>query len=209
MDTILRRFENRENAELYTSALSNGCDQVIGACRIFAEVAKKWNGKRFTKRFTEEVNNALHERFGSVIYDDDPVGAVFYNVSIYKTGYTLHSIGDELMFEFSLRERSVEVNGVWRYFDSEICNNLYVELSEGRRIDAEAFEKAARKVAQIVLQTQTRYTEAVRFWDKNVAILTEIDEFIKERIADVNCLFVDSRSRYFTTLKSPRLDAKH
>lgn len=204
MNTILRRFENRENAEVYVNALSNGCDQVIGACRIFAEVAKKWNGKRFTKRFTEEVNNALHERFGSALYE----GVPFYNVNIHKVGYTPHSTGYELQFEFSLRERSVYVNGAWRYFDSEICSNLYVELSEGNRIDAEVFEKAARKVAQIVLQTQTRYTEAVRFWDKNVAILTEIDEFIKERIADVNCLFVGSTCRYFTTHKSPRLDAK-
>ena len=204
MDTILRRFENRENAEIYAAALSNGCDQVIGACRIFAEVAKRWDGKRFTKRFTEEVNTALHERFGSIVYD----GATFYNVSVHKVGYTPYSTGYELQFEFSLRKRDVKVNGAWRYFDSEICRHLYVELSEGNRIDARAFEEAARKVAQVVLQTQTRYNEAVRFWDKNVAILTEIDEFIKERIADVNCLFVGSTCRYFTTHKSPRLNAK-
>lgn len=200
----MRRFENRENAEIYVNALSNGCDQVIGACRVFAEVAKKWNGKRFTKRFTEEVNNALHERFGSIVYD----GATFYNVSIHKVGYTPYSTGYELQFDFSLRKRSVKVNGAWRYFDAEIYSIITVELSEGNRIDAETFEKAARKVAQVVEQTQTRYTEAVRFWDKNVAILTEIDEFIKERITDANCLFVGSTCRYFTTHKSPRLDAK-
>jgi hypothetical protein len=204
MNTILKRFENRENAELYTSALSNGCDQVIGACHIFAEVAKKWNGKRYNKRFTEEVNNALHERFGSIVSE----GVTFYNVSIHKVGYAPYSSGYEAQFAISLRNRSVQINGVWLYFDAEIYNTITVELSEGNRIDAETFEKAARKVAQVVLQTQTRYTEAVRFWDKNVAILTEIDEFIKERIADVNCLFVDSTCRYFTTHKSPRLDAK-
>ena len=205
MNTILRRFENRENAEIYVNALSNGCDQVIGACRVFAEVAKKWNGKRFTKRFTEEVNNALHERFGSIVSE----GVTFYNVNIHKVGYTPYSTGYVLQFDLSLHRCSVEVNGAWRYFDDEIYSTITVELSEGNRIDAETFEIAARRVAQVVEQTQTRYTEAVRFWDKNVAILTEIDEFIKERIADVNCLFVDSTCRYFTTRKSPRLAAKH
>lgn len=204
MNTILRKFENRENAEIYTSALSNGCDQVIGACRVFAEVAKKWNGKRFDRRFTEAVNTALHERFGSIEYD----GATFYNVSIHLNKRYPNRMGDELHFTFSLRKRDVQIDGCYRYFDHDICNGVYVNLTLENRIDVNVFEAAARKTAQVVEQTQFRYNEAVRFWDKNVAILTEIDEFIKERIADVNCLFVDSDCKYFTTHKSPRLDAK-
>lgn len=203
MDTILRRF-TREGAEQYANALSNGCDLSIGACRVFAEVAKQWNGKRFDKRFTTAVNNALHERFGGVEHN----GVTLYNITIHLHEKHYNAMGDELHFTMSLRVRDVQIGDRWVYFDLDIYNDIFVNLTLGNRIDVNVFENAARATAQRVLQTQTHYNEAVRFWDKNVAILNEIDEFIKERIGNVNCLFVSNECKYFTTGKTCRWDSK-
>lgn len=207
-NSIIDRFGTRDRAEKFVTALSGGCDLVIGACHTLAIVAKSWDGKKYNKRFTDAVNNALRERFGSVYPRPD---FECNAVKLYLDRRSFHRDGDELHFSWVLARRDVfldESGCTTTYFDKEIYGDVYVQLDEDGRIDAKHFETNARVAADRVLQTQVRYEDAIKFWDKYVEILDDIDEFIWNRVQGVNGLFVRGGMQYFNTASTPNRDAK-
>lgn len=212
MQTIVSRFETRERAEKYANALANGADLIIGALHEITNAAKKFNGKKYTKRFPTYVNSVLYERFG-VNYYEDAEGRAYKQpkITVHLREKNHYASGCEIVFLIRLDKRSVnldETRSVATYFASELQDYLYTYLDDEGRIDAERMENSARAMANVVLQTQQRYLEAIKFWDKNVQILAEIDEYIRERIGEVNCLFVRGDNQYFLNPLRVRIDSK-
>lgn len=203
--TIFDRFGTKDVAERYVEALNEGCNLVIGACHEFAIVAKAFDGKKYNKRFIDAVNNALLARFGT--HQLGQMGRVINKIKLYRherSTYDLH-------FSWTLAVRDVHLGSddfATTYFDKEIYGDIYLELDENGRIDAKHFETNARIAAQRVEETQTRYLDAIKFWDKYVEVLNDIDEFIWNRIQGVNCLFVRQGTSYFATTGSPSYDSK-
>lgn len=203
-NSIFDRFGNKDVAERYVNALNEGCNLVIGACHEFAIVAEKFDGKKYNKRFIDAVNDALLARFGT---------------HTTSTGYTQNKISlrldkdstYDLHVTWSLAVRDVYLGGdefTTTYFDKEIYGDIYLDLDENGRIDAKYFETNARIAAQRVEETQTRYLDAIMFWDKYAEILNDIDNYIWSKIKDVNCLCVRSQMQYFNTCGSPSHDCK-
>lgn len=203
-NSIFDRFGTKDVAERYVNALNEGCNLVIGACHEFAIVAKKFDGKKYNKRFIRAVNNALHDRFGT---HTTSAGYTQNKISLRLDEHSTY----DLHFTWSLAVRDVYLGGdpfTTTYFDKEIYGDIYLDLDENGRIDAKHFDTNARIAAQRVEETQTRYLDAIMFWDKYAEILNDIDNYIWSKIKDVNCLCVRSQMQYFNTCGSPSHDCK-
>jgi hypothetical protein len=198
-NSIFDRFGTKDVAERYVNALNEGCNLVIGACHEFAIVAKAFDGKKYNKRFIDAVNDALLARFGVHKFHG---GHEAPKIKLWRDTFSAYN----LHFSWVLAVRDVHL-GVdpftTTYFDKEIYGDIYLDLDENGRIDAKHFETNARIAAQRVEETQTRYADAIMFWDKYAEILDDIDEFIWNRIQGVNCLCVRSQTQYFNTCGSP------
>ena len=193
-ENIVARFKTKERAQIYVNALNNGMDIVNAACNTVAEVAKRFDGKVYNRKFCEAVNVALSKRFEGkthTLEDGRTIHVPTVTVNPYELG------AYDITLRVWLTERDVQIDkGYATYFDSEISSYLRFGLKtcfdEGKRIKACEFEREAQRVADANLRTYARYRDALLNWDKHVAKIAMIDAFIKEQLADLNKLFVES-----------------
>ena len=190
--TIVSRFRTKDNAAIYVNALNEGLDTIIGACNVFAQVANRFNGKVYNKRFVDACNAALVERFGvkKQTFDDGRT-CDYQIVHVYKDNTGTR----DTVLSFYLFNRCVHLPdrvGV-EYFDHEIYYSVRLggKCFDNGRIIASEFERAAQATADANVRVYNRYRDAMLNWDKHVAKIAEINAYVKEQLADLNTLFVD------------------
>lgn len=206
-NVIFRRF-SKDDATFYFDAMRKGIEQVTGACVVFSETAQRFNGKVLNKRFTDEVNARLLERFG--VTEHEGWSGANVRVSLSDDGTRSRC------FNVSLLNRSADFprnNGYKSavYFDSEICTKIVIgdAFMENGRIDADVFIDRARETADSCLRTYNEWRDALLNWDKYLAALDEIDAFIANKIGDINEMFLHSGACYFSNGHPARCDAKY
>ena len=206
-NVIFRRF-SKEDATFYFDAMRKGIEQVMGACVVFGETAQHFSGKVLNKRFTDEVNARLLERFG--VTKREGWSGASVRISLDDDG--THS----KCFKVSLLNRSADLprkNGYKQaiYFDGEFCTTITVgnAFMDNGRINADAFIKSAQATADKCLRTYNEWRDALLNWDKYLAALDEIDAFITNKIGDINEMFLHSGAHYFSNGHPARCDAKY
>ena len=203
--TIFGRFTTKERAEIYVDALNEYANNVIGACRVFSEVARKMDGKCYNVRFWRALDQALRERFGTLTTRD---GVELQRVRIVITD----GFGGDLYFNVKVNNLYPFINGHAYDVQGDIYASIFIDANiafEGNaRIKADEFERAARKIAVRAEVEQTKWRDAILFWDEYMDRCAEIDELMKKLVPKINPLFIRSDVRELLNGKNVRLMGK-
>lgn len=205
MDTIFGRFTTKERAEIYANAVDRYVDYVIGACRVFSNVAHKMNGKCYNVRFWRALDEALLKRFGKVKTAD---GVELQRVRIVITD----GFHGDLFFNIRVKDTDAVIDGKTYNVTDEVYASISIDYDvafEGnQRIKADEFKRAARKIAINAAIEQTKWSDAIRFWDKYMDDLARIDELIERLAPKINPLFIRTDARELLNGKNVRLMGK-
>ena len=203
--TIFGRFTTMERAEIYVDALNEYANNVIGACRVFSEVARKMDGKCYNVRFWRALDEALLERFGTITTRD---GVELQRVRIVITD----GFGGDLFFSVKVKNSDAFIDGHAYDVQGDIYASIFIDYNlafEGnQRIKADEFERAARKIAVSAEIEQTKWLDAIRFWDAYMDRCAEIDELMKKLAPKINPLFIRLDVRELLNGKNVRLMGK-
>lgn len=208
MEAIQKRFTKQQYKE-YLAGILKGLEQMNAAFAALATTAKEWDGKVYNKRFADAVNERV-KGFASF----SPGTRQGYNNLLYKC-------------EFYLNERAVRVSAErfgqesynWCYFDQEINSSIYFTYSSryendifkvddrmNERINGEAFAAACDKVIKANERRAAMFRDALRSWDKSLAGLAKIEQYLQKSAATINPLFVDlegARNLMWSNLQRP------
>ena len=203
--TIFGRFTTKERAEIYVDALNEYANNVIGACRVFSEVARKMDGKCYNVRFWRALDEALLERFGVF---KTPHGVGLQRVRITITD----GFGGDLFFNVKVANSDAFIDGHAYDVRGDIYASIFIDhdvaFEGNQRIKADEFERAARKIAVSAEVEQVKWLDAIRFWDTYMDRCAEIDELMKKLAPKINPLFIRSDVRELLNGKNVRLMGK-
>lgn len=208
--TIFHKFITRERAELYATAVNEHANAIIGACHVFANVARQFDGKVYNVKFWRALDEALLQRFGTTAYETDSDSPwLRQNVrAVISDGF-----GGDLYFKIRTPNsyRDVVIDGATYNVTSEIYGEIFISADvafDGKRIKASEFERAARKTAEGAEEIQARFNDATKHWDMYMDKLAVIDETIANIAPRINPLFIRKDAHYYLNGKSVRLNAK-
>lgn len=203
---IFKRFDKAE-ALTYVDALCAYVNEYTQAANVFSEVAQKFDGKVYNKRFTNAVQAALDETCGTTLHEDAGRTYKLSNVTISVDDYSTQAA----RFKLNVKNRSVKIRSSWIYFENEFMNDIpcgyATHFIDNNRINAKRFAESADAAICENLHRLRRYIDAVRNWDVYVAKLKEIDAYLLAQTAEMNPLFVRSECRTLVDNESVYLHA--
>lgn len=210
MESVQKKFTKEQYRE-YLAGVLKGFDQMNRAFSTLAQTAREWDGKVYNKRFAD----AVEERTKPAVYfsmgDRANYNGLFYGCRL------------------TLRERSVSVSAEHFgkpshdtvYFDDEIQSYLYFTYSSkyvndilvrdekgNDRINGAAFADACNQVIENNNKRAAKFRAALKEWDKSLATLKKIDEFLNKCAGSVHPFFVNldgARMQLYSELMKPAI----
>ncbi len=214
-DVIFKRFE-KQAFDVWFDRLTKYHDEIAICLQVANVTARKWHNKKYNKRFVDDANELLQKTFKPVKREDREFypftfyatkdadkGTVELRLSVLERDVQLP---DVTYFNEALQRECVRCGHVC-YFDKELKKDVVFRAFDGR-IDADKFNVETRHVTEYNSKKIERLGDVQRNWYKYIERLREIDEYIREQIADINEEFVTYDAHYLTTGDRVRYTAK-
>lgn len=174
MENIQSRF-SKEDYEIFINAVHNTTIEVNKALVTLSKIAEKMDGKDYNKRMQTAFEKEIGTDVVSFCREDN-------RISLFP------------------RNRSVQVNGNWIYFEIEICYDVYLKdgkyfnkpnaVGEDGTINAEGFKFATARCIVENIKRMVRRIDAFNNWDVNLKILEDIKSYALEHAKNLNPLFI-------------------
>ena len=180
-----KSFNTKQEVILHLEALKEGARTLEVAVRATMDVVRKYDGKEFTRRITNQAQKAVDEALGA---------------NVVSVGFTRENGRQEI--DFFLTKRSYPVTGRrlqrevtdWVRFDEELHRSLTRWDVSGyyAPVDADAFQRKADDMVRYNARLVFKYADAAERFDEYVlAYFKAVNEF-QTACGAINPIFVEN-----------------
>lgn len=168
-------FNTKQDLILHLEAVKEATNTIEDAVRIALPIIRKFNGKQFTRRVSNQVQKAVDEALG------EHKVSIIYELTNYHFG-----------IEFYLGKRAYPVNGSWHYFDGELCRSLLTWNGSPNALDADEFQAVAERLIRTNRMLVYKYADAAEHFDEYRKAYADAVRTLQESCGAINPVFLEN-----------------
>lgn len=168
-------FNTKQEVILHLEAIKEATKTIEDAVCIALPIIRKFHGKQFTRRVSNQVQKAVDEALGQHKV------SIIYELTNYHFG-----------IEFYLGKRAYPINGTWHYFDGELCRSLLTWNGNPDALDADDFQTKAETLLQTNRMVVYKYFDAAMNFDEYRKAYADAIRTLNESCGAINPVFLEN-----------------
>lgn len=174
-------FNTKQELVLHLEAVKEAANTIEDAVRIALPIIRKFHGKQFTRRVSNQVQKAVDEALG------EHKVSIIYELTNYHFGIEFY-LGKRA---YPVRRLNSEVSD-WHYFDGELCRSLLTWNGFPNSLDADEFQARAETIIRTNRMLVYKYADAAEHFDEYRKAYADAVRTLQESCGAINPVFLEN-----------------